>query len=87
MGTSPDTVASLSFLARVMECTHALQVFIHGARLNFLDLPSKMQKVFEKIEQIKSDPTSNTSSNFAKSEFFFGVAATEEWSHLIMSSK
>ena len=73
--TTPDTVATLCFLADVLESTNSLQVFLQRAHLNFLDLPGVVDALIEVLESMREDPC-RPNSNFAKLESYLEVAST-----------
>ena len=75
--TTPDTVATLCFLADVLESTNSLQVFLQRAHLNFLDLPGVVDALTEVLESMREDPC-RPNSNFAKLEPYLEVASTKE---------
>ena len=83
--TAPETVATLCFLADVLQCTNSLQVFLQNAHLIFLDLPGKVKVVIDKLESIRSDPC-QPNSNFARLDSFLQVALSKERLHNMRSS-
>lgn len=56
----PKMIAVLCLLTDILHCTNKLQTFLQGARLNFLQIPSEVEKLLsllqKKIEELFHPP-------------------------------
>ena len=82
--TTPSTVATLCFLADVLDSTNSLQIFLQTAHLNFLDIPGVVDSLIEVLQSIRDDPC-RQNSNFIKLESFLDVASKKERTHCTRS--
>ena len=69
----PNTIATICFLADVLQLTNVLQCVLQGARLNFLEVKSEVTKLVDKLKK-KSDDISENGSYFQKLEIFINIS-------------
>ena len=82
--TTPGTVATLCFLADVLNSTNSLQTFLQKVHLNFLDVPAKVEEILTVLESLRDDPC-RPDSNFGKLDSFLKTALSKERTHCTRS--
>lgn len=70
-----NSIATLCILADILAYTNILQTFLQGARLNFLELPGKVDKLLKCLRLKASNPELPETSNFAGLQDFFDIAS------------
>jgi len=71
----PKMIATLCFLTDVLESTNVLQTFLQGARLNFLQLPSEVNKLVVILQNKIDHPEHPAGCYFGKLPEFFEIAS------------
>ena len=70
----PNMIATISFLTDVLASTNALQTFLQGERLNFLQLPAKVERLITALRAIAANPMSPR-LYFSRIQEFINIAS------------
>ena len=70
----PNMIATISFLTDVLANTNALQTFLQGERLNFLQLPAEVERLITALRAIAANPMSPR-LYFSRIQEFINIAS------------